>query len=75
MRSIISKLFEDKRNYILGDPELELIGDRAKLAQWRYYGFGPAFYKLGRKIVYRGEDLNAWAEARKVQPFNTRRDA
>lgn len=61
-------LFEQDRTYVLGDPELELIGDRDKLAQWRHKGHGPAYYKLGRKIVYRGADLNAWAEAQRVEP-------
>ena len=61
-------LFDQNRNYILGDTELDLIGDRDKLAQWRPKGMGPAFYRLGRKIVYRGADLNAWAEAQRVEP-------
>lgn len=65
----MTKLFEDNRNYVLGDLELEIIGDREKLAQWRHKGMGPAYYKLGRKIIYRGSDLNAWAEAHKVDPF------
>ena len=43
-------LFDKNRNYVLGDPELEVIGDRDKLAQWRHKGVGPAYYKLGRKI-------------------------
>jgi hypothetical protein len=47
---------------------LDIIGDRAKLAQWRHKGIGPAYYRLGRKIVYRGADLNAWAEANRVDP-------
>jgi hypothetical protein len=59
----MAKLFEDNRAYVLGDPELDLIGDREKLAQWRHKGVGPAFYKLGRKVIYSGADLNAWAEA------------
>jgi len=54
----MSNLFEQNRNYVLGDEELNLIGDREKLAQWRHKGVGPAFYKLGRKIIYRGADLN-----------------
>ena len=62
----MTSLFNEDRTYVLGDPELDLIGDRAKLAQWRHRGIGPAFYRLGRKIVYRGADLNAWAEARRV---------
>lgn len=60
-------IFENERSYLLGDPELDLLGDREKLAQWRYKGIGPAYYKLGRKIVYRGSDLNAWANQRRVE--------
>lgn len=63
----MAKLFEDIRNYTLSDPELEIIGNREKLAQWRHKGVGPAFYRLGRKIIYRGSDLNAWAEAHRVE--------
>ena len=66
----MTSLFNEDRNYVLGDPELDLIGDRAKLAQWRHRGIGPAFYRLGRKIIYRGADLNAWAEARRVDTDN-----
>ncbi len=61
-------LFENNRIYVLGDTELDLLGDREKLAQWRHKGMGPAYYRLGRKIVYRGADLNAWAEASRVDP-------
>ncbi|WP_348540494.1 helix-turn-helix domain-containing protein [Shimia sp. R9_3] len=53
---------------MLGDSELELLGDREKLAQWRHKGQGPAYYKLGRKIIYRGSDLNTWIEANRVDP-------
>ena len=61
-------LFEDNRSYLLGDPELEIIGDRDKLAQWRHKRMGPAYYRLGRKIIYRGADLNTWAESNCVDP-------
>lgn len=64
----MTHLFEQNRIYVLGDKELNIIGDRYKLAQWRHKGVGPAFYKLGRKIVYRGADLNAWADAQRVEP-------
>ena len=60
------KLFDQNRNYVLGDSDLELIGDRDKLAQWRHKKMGPAYYRLGRKVIYRGSDLNTWAEARRV---------
>jgi len=64
----VSNLFENNRNYVLGDPELNIIGDRDKLAQWRHKMKGPAFYKLGRKVIYRGSDLNKWVEASRVDP-------
>ena len=60
-------MFENERNYVLGDQELELIGDREKLAQWRHKGVGPSYYRLGRKIIYRGNDLNTWVEAQRVE--------
>ena len=62
----MAHIFEQNRNYVLGDKELDILGDRGKLAQWRHKKTGPAFYRLGRKIVYRGADLNAWAEANRV---------
>ena len=64
----MADLYENTRNYVLGDPELDLIGSREKLSQWRHRGVGPSFYRLGRKIIYRGADLNEWAEARRVEP-------
>ena len=64
----MTNLFEQNRTYVLGDPDLDVIGDREKLAQWRHKGNGPAYYKLGRKIIYRGADLNSWAESCKVKP-------
>jgi hypothetical protein len=64
----MANLFEQNRNYVLRDNELDLIGDRDKLAQWRHKNMGPPFYKLGRKIIYRGADLNAWADANRYDP-------
>jgi len=65
-------LFEQNRNYVLGDEELELIGNVDKLAQWRHKNMGPPFYRLGRKIIYRGADLNEWTEANRVDPREDR---
>ncbi|MGB0508129.1 MAG: MerR family transcriptional regulator [Pikeienuella sp.] len=64
----MANIFDQDRNYVLGDAELNLIGDREKLAQWRHKNTGPAYYKLGRKIVYRGVDLNTWVNANRVDP-------
>ena len=64
----MADIFESNRSYVLGDTELDVIGDREKLAQWRHKNMGPAYYKLGRKVIYRGCDLNDWAEASRVDP-------
>jgi len=63
----MTKLFDDTKNYVLGDAELELLGDVNKLAQWRHKGLGPPYFKLGRKVVYNGKDLNDWAQARRFE--------
>lgn len=33
------------------------------LSNWRSSGKGPDFYKLGGKILYKIEDLDAWTES------------
>lgn len=37
------------------------------LEKYRVLGGGPAFYKLGRRVVYRVDDLITWAEANRRQ--------
>jgi len=32
------------------------------LAKMRLYGTGPVYSKLGRRVVYRPEDLERWVE-------------
>jgi excisionase family DNA binding protein len=34
------------------------------LNRWRGTGEGPAFLKLGRRVLYREEDLAAWEQSR-----------
>lgn len=33
---------------------------RNTLAMWRYEHKGPKYYKLGRKVVYALDDVEAW---------------
>ncbi len=69
----MTELFDDTRHYTPTDPEiLTLLGSRAKQAQMRHHGRAPAFYRLGRKIIYHGTDLNVWANARRVTPSQER---
>ena len=46
------------------------------LAKLRLSGAGPAYSKLGRRVVYRLEDLEAWIVANRYQStseYTTRR--
>jgi hypothetical protein len=38
------------------------------LAQWRYLGRGPAYYRVGGHIRYSRADLMVYLESVKVQP-------
>lgn len=62
------KVFDDDRAYVLGDQELDLLGNREKLAQWRHKNMGPPYFRLGRKIVYYGSDLNSWLASHRFEP-------
>ena len=48
--------------------ELAQIGNPQKLNQWRFYGRGPAYIKLGQQVVYSGKDLNDFLERSRVVP-------
>ena len=64
----MTKLFDDSRHFQPNDPEIvELLGSSTKQAQMRHFKRSPSYYRLGRKIIYHGADLNAWAEANKVK--------
>jgi excisionase family DNA binding protein len=38
----------------------------ATLAQWAYRGIGPGYMKVGRRVLYRKSELDAWLESRRV---------
>ena len=60
--------FEDDRYYETTAPELAVIATRSTLNVWRHQGRGPRFTKVGRKVLYLGRDLNAYLDARVVEP-------
>lgn len=37
----------------------------SQLNKMRCFGTGPAFYKLGAAVFYRGEDLDTWLASRR----------
>lgn len=63
-------IFENERIYDDSDKELDVIASKAKRAQWRHKLTGPKFLRFGRRIKYRGADLNAYVEASLVETTN-----
>jgi excisionase family DNA binding protein len=54
------------------EPELLTITEAAELLRapvatlryWRHRGTGPRSFRLGRRVLYRRDDLQAWVEER-----------
>lgn len=50
------------------DQASAFIGAEPKtLANWRCQGIGPAFIRVGRKIVYDPADIEAWKASNRFQ--------
>jgi len=43
----------------------------ASLAQWRHYGRGPKYHKIGRKVMYKQSDVELFMENSVVDPADT----
>ena len=39
----------------------------ATLRYWRHLGTGPTSFRLGRRVLYRHDDLHAWIDSRRDQ--------
>ena len=65
--------FEDDRYYATVAPELGVLGTRDALAQLRSRGVGPRYHKVGRRILYRGSDLNRYLDECVIEPTSRRR--
>ena len=61
--------FDENRLYSPHDDELRVIGSVELLCQWRHKRKGPAYTKIGAKVLYSGDDLNAWLTAQRVESF------
>lgn len=51
----------DGRYLDTGEAARYLSLGRSTLAKHRCYGTGPVYQKLGRRVIYRASDLDAWA--------------
>ena len=61
-------VFDPDKLYPANDPALRVLGGYFTLSRWRSDGTGPAFVRIGRRVLYRGTDLNAFLEANRVEP-------
>ena len=61
-------MFEPDRIYQTNDADLLAIWTASTLANWRYEGSGPAYMKPGKRVFYRGADLNAFMERHRIEP-------
>ena len=61
-------MFEPERLYRTSDPAIAQLAPYSTLAHMRSEGRGPAFLKIGGRVLYRGLDLNAWLEKITVRP-------
>ena len=59
-------MFEPGKLYCTKSPELLDLAPYSVWADWRSRRMGPTYIRFGRRILYRGEDLNSWLEANTV---------
>jgi excisionase family DNA binding protein len=60
------------------EPELLTITEAAELLRtpvatlryWRHLGTGPRSFRLGRRVLYRADDLRSWIDAEHGQVAN-----
>jgi excisionase family DNA binding protein len=43
----------------------------ATLRYWRHQGIGPRSFRLGRRVLYRRDDVHAWIDAKRENAVPT----
>jgi excisionase family DNA binding protein len=62
------------------EPELLTIIEAAELVRapvatlryWRHLGTGPRSFRLGRRVLYRRDDLHDWIEQQRAETLDHR---
>ena len=67
--------FDPARFYSPGDDALRRIATPEKLRQWRHYGRGLPYLKIGGSIFYAGADVIAHLNEQRVEPRRKRAPA
>ena len=60
--------FDPNSFYRPTDPKLAALAKPQTLRLWRCQGRGPAYLKLGSRVIYSGAALNEWLATRLVEP-------
>ena len=68
-------MFVPEKLYLASDPALKILAPYSTMAHWRCEGRGPAFFKSGQRVLYKGSDLNDWLQSRRVDPSACRQPA
>ena len=61
-------MFDDDKLYPANDPEVTALAPYSTMAHWRSEGRGPAYIKIGPRVMYSGRALNEWLASRTVEP-------
>ena len=61
-------MFDESRLYMTDDPEWLAVWRASTLANWRHERRGPKFVKYGKRVIYRGSDLNSFLIKHLVDP-------
>ena len=66
--NITSQHFDPDSFYRPTDPKLAALAKPQTLRVWRCQNRGPAYLKLGSRVIYSGAALNEWLATRLVEP-------
>ena len=62
-------MFNESRLYPANDPAVtQGIACYSTMASWRVEGRGPAYIKIGPRVMFSGRALNEWLQSRTVEP-------
>jgi len=61
-------MIDPEKFYPAGTPELLEIRPKQSWAKDRHLGRGPAYSKIGRRVVYKGKDILSWLDANRIEP-------
>lgn len=65
---IEATLAAPRKEYLTVEEAAEFISiSKVLLDEWRCKGGGPAYHKIGRRVVYSVNDLRAFASASRVE--------